>query len=328
MKAILRTKAGKHFSTMKVETIKASVIKPNEVRVKMKTSRINPVDMDLMKGFPSLKYKIKQIGGIDGAGKITALGSNVNNFSIGDEVFFYRLFSDIGTWAEEITIPVKYISKIPKSISLKESGAVALPILTAFESILALNSKKGDTILIHGAGGGVGFIAVQIAIIMGLKVIANASNKDFEDLKKIGVNTLIDYKTHDFYDQLKLNPPDYVFDVIGKKTLMKSITLKPKKVVSIAFPDPAQMHKSGVNLPWLLKKILILMNKKFTKAAKKFNVELIGQVTGANGKLLNDAARLFDTHNLYIKSFKTKTLNEIETNGLNKLDLGKIILFN
>jgi len=108
---------------------------------------------------------------------------------------------------------------------------------------------------------------------------------------------------------------------------MKSILLKPKKVVSIAFPDPSKMHKSGVNLPWIFVKIMGIMNRKFIKAAKKANVELIGQVTGANGKLLTNASQLFAENKLVVREQTEIALNEIETNGLSRLDLGKTINF-
>ena len=191
MKAIIRSKAGKEFSTMKVQEISAPKISENEVKIKMISSRINPVDMDLMKGFPMIKYKNPQIGGIDGAGIILELGKNVNNFEVGDAVFFYRKFSDIGTWAEEISINASDISKIPSCISTEQAGSLALPLLTAYDSLQKLNAKKGESILIHGAGGGVGFLAVQIAKILGLKVTATASENDFEKLKKAGVERCV-----------------------------------------------------------------------------------------------------------------------------------------
>ena len=109
MKAIVHTKRGKNFSTMSVKEIATPWPRDNEVKIKVASSRINPADMDLLKGFPSLKYKNPQIGGVDGAGTITGIGSNVTEFKIGDKVYFYRKFSDIGTWAEEITIPVDNI---------------------------------------------------------------------------------------------------------------------------------------------------------------------------------------------------------------------------
>jgi len=142
MQAIIRTKAGKEFSTMKVQNIESPKTQSGELKVKMLSSRINPVDMDLMKGFPSLKYKNPQIGGIDGTGIVLEVGENAKDFSVGDKVIFYRLFSDIGTWAEEITIPANYCAKIPSKIEVKDAGTIALPLLTAYDSLTQLNAKK------------------------------------------------------------------------------------------------------------------------------------------------------------------------------------------
>ena len=171
MKAIIREKAGKNFSSMVLREIDPQEPAPHELKVKMISSRINPVDMDLMKGFPSLKYKNPQIGGVDGAAVVMETGNQVNGFKPGDAVLFYRLFTDIGSWAEEITIPAAYCAKIPKSIDAREAGSFGLALLTAYDSLQQLNSKPGESILIHGVGGAVGFQALQVAKELGLQVI-------------------------------------------------------------------------------------------------------------------------------------------------------------
>ncbi|MBK7912501.1 MAG: NADP-dependent oxidoreductase [Saprospiraceae bacterium] len=229
MQAIIRTKAGKEFSTMKVQNIENSMTQSGELKVKMVSSRINPVDMDLMKGFPTLKYRNPQIGGIDGAGIVLEVAPNVKDFSVGDKVIFYRLFSDIGTWAEEINIPANDCAKIPNNIDVKEAGTIALPLLTAYDSITQLNAKKGEKILIHGVGGGVGFQALQVAKQMGLFVIGTGSQSDKAVLDKAGLDQFIDYKTQDFSQVLRTREVDYVFDVLGEDILKKSIALLPKK---------------------------------------------------------------------------------------------------
>lgn len=326
MKAIIRTKAGKDFSTMKVEYMPPPVAQAGELKVKMTSSRINPVDMDLMKGFPSLKYKKPQIGGIDGAGVVTAIGKNVSNFEVGDKVFFYRLFSDIGTWAEEITIPASYCAKVPNSIDVKEAGAIALPLLTAYDSLTQLNAKRGEKILIHGVGGGVGFQALQVAKQMGLYVIGTGSQADKAALEKAGLDQFIDYKSQDFSQVLKTKEVDYVFDVLGGDILKKSIALQPKKVVSVKFVDTAQMHKAGVNLPGIMKWLMSMMMAKFTKLADRNNVELIGQVTGANGPLLQKAVDAV-SERFISRTYPKRGFSEIATNGLSKNDVGKVIVF-
>lgn len=326
MKAIIRLKAGKEFSTMKIQNIEIPQTQSGEVKVKMISSRINPVDMDLMKGFPSLKYKNPQIGGIDGAGIILEIGNGVTNFAIGDKVFFYRMFSDIGTWAEEITIPANYCAKIPNNIEAKEAGAIALPLLTAFDSLQQLNAKKGEKILIHGIGGGVGFQALQIAKQMGLYVIGTGSQSDKHDLEKAGIDQFIDYKTQDFSQVLKTKEVDYIFDTLGDAILKKSIALQPKKIVSVKYVDTSQMHKAGVNLPGIMKWLMKLMMGKFTKLAKKNSVQLIGQVTGANGKLLQQAIDLIQ-NSFVSRKYNYVDFSTIEDEGLNSKSIGKIINF-
>jgi alcohol dehydrogenase len=326
MQAIIRTKAGKEFSTMKVQNIESPKTQSDELKVKMVSSRINPVDMDLMKGFPSLKYKNPQIGGIDGTGIVLEVGENAKDFSVGDKVIFYRLFSDIGTWAEEITIPANYCAKIPSNIEVKDAGTIALPLLTAYDSLTQLNAKKGEKILIHGVGGGVGFQALQVAKQMGLFVIGTGSQSEKAVLDKAELDQFIDYKTQDFSQVLKVKEVDYVFDVLGDDILKKSIALQPKKVVSVKFVDTSTMHKAGVNLPGIMKWLMKMMMSKFVKLAKKNNVELIGQVTGANGKMLQKAVDLISV-NYISKNFKSLSLTDISTNGLTKTDVGKVIVF-
>ena len=326
MQAIIRTKAGKEFSTMKVQNIESPKTQSGELKVKMVSSRINPVDMDLMKGFPSLKYKNPQIGGIDGTGIVLEVGENAKDFSVGDKVIFYRLFSDIGTWAEEITIPANYCAKIPSNIEVKDAGTIALPLLTAYDSLTQLNAKKGEKILIHGVGGGVGFQALQVAKQMGLFVIGTGSQSEKAVLDKADLDQFIDYKTQDFSQVLKVKEVDYIFDVLGDDILKKSIALQPKKVVSVKFVDTSTMHKAGVNLPGIMKWLMKMMMSKFVKLAKKNNVELIGQVTGANGKMLQKAVDLISV-NYISRNFKSLSLTDISTNGLTKNDIGKIIIF-
>lgn len=326
MQAIIRTKAGKEFSTMKVQNIESPKTQSGELKVKMVSSRINPVDMDLMKGFPSLKYKNPQIGGIDGTGIVLEVGENAKDFSVGDKVIFYRLFSDIGTWAEEITIPANYCAKIPSNIEVKDAGTIALPLLTAYDSLTQLNAKKGEKILIHGVGGGVGFQALQVAKQMGLFVIGTGSQSEKAVLDKADLDQFIDYKTQDFSQVLKVKEVDYVFDVLGDDILKKSIALQPKKVVSVKFVDTSTMHKAGVNLPGIMKWLMKMMMSKFVKLAKKNNVELIGQVTGANGKMLQKAVDLISV-NYISRNFKSLSLTNISTNGLTKTDVGKVIVF-
>lgn len=327
MKAIIREHSGKEFSGMKLKEIESPIPGANEVKIKMASSRINPVDMDLMKGMPFLKYKKPQIGGIDGAGTILQLGSGVKNFKVGDNVFFYRKFSDIGTWAEEITIDSSFIATIPAHLSLLQSGGIALPLLTAFDSLSNLNSKPGEKILIHAGGGGVGFCAIQIAKKMGLNVTCTVGTEDTDLLLSKGVEKVIDYKKDKFFEIIQPNHIDYIFDLIGGEVLKQSILLKPKKIISVHYVDPSKMDRVGMSIPGILKWILKLSTKKYDSLALKNSVQLIGQVTGGNGLLLQKASDFVNYKEFSVREQKAIFLSDIVKNPLNKKDIGKIIRF-
>ena len=327
MKAIVRTKAGKEFATMQVQDIEPPTLKADEVKIKMVSSRINPVDMDLMKGFPTLTYQEPQIGGVDGSGIIVAVGEQVKQRQVGEAVYFYRNFNDIGTWAEEITLAERDAAPIPKGLTPQQAGGIALPMLTAYECLMALQTRPGERLLIHGAGGGVGFQAVQLARAMGLKVIANASGQDQARLEAARIDQFINYKEEKFEQVLQDAPPDYVLDVIGGATLMASIGLRPKKVVSTAFADPNKMDRAGVKLPWALKLAMTWMGRKYVKAAQRQQVVLIGQVTGAHGSNLAAASRLAELISYQVPPFETLDWNRVESQGLSKEDIGKVLVF-
>ena len=327
MKAIIRTKAGKNLSNMQVQEVENEKLLPHQLRVKMVSSRINPVDIDLMKGMPFLSYKKPQIGGIDGAGEVIASGSEARNFQAGDQVFFYRKFTDIGTWAEEIVINASDVAKIPHNVSIEEAGAIALPLLTAYDALSQLGAKAGERILIHGAGGGVGFQAVQLAKKMGLRLVATTGPKDVEVLEKAGVEQIINYREADFSEVLKVGELDYVFDVLGKETLLKSLELRPKKVVSVAYVDTDKMSKTGIKMPGILTFILKMSMGKFRRVAKKQGVQIIGQVTGADGKMLQAASDMISASPFISRSYQQLSLSEIESKGFPEKSIGKVISF-
>jgi len=146
-------------------------------------------------------------------------------------------------------------------------------------------------------------------------------------LKSIGAHQIIDYRQEAFEAVLSRKEVDYVFDTIGKDILMKSIALQPKKIISVHFVETSKMIKTGVKLPSLLKVIMNLSMNKFRKAASKNQVKLIGQVTGADGSLLQKASEFVSSFDFKIKPTKTLALQEVEQTGFSKSDLGKVILF-
>jgi len=231
-----------------IENLKLSEVdKPktnnDEVLVKVKAISINPVDTFVRKNESSLRGILKPgkdenifIIGWDISGIIEENGSNITEFKIGDEVFGMVNFPGNGkAYAEYVASPADQLAIKPKSISFEEAAAATLAALTAWQGLVTYAKiKKGDKVLVHAAGGGVGHYAIQIAKNFGAYVIGtgSASKKDF--VLKLGADEFIDYTKEKFEDKIK--DADIVFDSIpGSEHLLRSIASAKKggTVISI-----------------------------------------------------------------------------------------------
>ena len=138
--------------------------------------------------------------GTDGAGTVAAVGEKVKRFKVGDEVYSYSWDNPHGGfYAEYVAVPAERVGHIPHGLTLRDAGAIATTALTAIQGIDdALHLKAGETVIIHGASGGVGTLAVQFARLRGAKVLAIASGEDGLDLvAQLGANGGVDGRTGD-----------------------------------------------------------------------------------------------------------------------------------
>ena len=110
--------------------------------------------------------------------------------------------------------------------------------------------------------------------------------------------------------------------------LLKSFALQPKKVVSVHFVDPSKMYKTGIKMPGLLQWLMRLSMNAYRKAAKKNGVEIIGQVTGADGQLLHELSEFVNQNNYIIKPYPTISIEHIERSGMANARVGTAIIFN
>ncbi len=162
---------------------------------------------------------------------------------------------------------------------------------------------------------------------MGLQIIANAGPKDQAALEAIGIQQFINYREQTFDHVLATGSVDYIFDVLGGETLLRSIALQPKKVVSTTYPNTADLHKTGIKMPAILRWIMDLATSKYPRAARRNQVQLIGQVTGANGTLLQEAADLIASRPYTVRPFKTISITEASAQGLEKTPVGTVLQF-
>ena len=133
--------------------------------------------------------------GTDGAGLIAAVGSTVQGFKIGDRVYSYSFDNPKGGfYAEYVAVAAARVGHVPERLTLKDAGAIGTTGLTAIQGIDdALHLKAGDSVIIHGAAGGVGTLAVQFAKLRGARVLATVSGEEgVELLRRLGADAVVD----------------------------------------------------------------------------------------------------------------------------------------
>lgn len=238
---------------LKFEEVERPKAGPGELLVRVRAAGVNPVDWKIRQGL--LKGMTPQppfILGYDIAGTVEALGDGVTDFKVGDEVYAYLSLTKGGGYAQFVAVPDKEAARKPKS-DFATAAAVPLAGLTAWQALFTQATlKDGQTVLIHGAAGGVGHFAVQFAKAKGAIVIATASSANHEFLKNLGADIVIDYTKEKFEDVLKAKnlQPDLVLDTIGGDTHDRSYAVLKKggTLVSIVQPPKSdKMKEFGVN---------------------------------------------------------------------------------
>jgi NADPH:quinone reductase-like Zn-dependent oxidoreductase len=206
MKAMVYEKYGSP-DVLQLQEVAKPVPKDDEVLIKVQAASVNARDWHLLtadlflvrlmtKGL--LKPKT-QILGADVAGRIDTVGSNVNQFRLGDEVFGYLSRHNGSTFAEYVCAAEDEIALKPANLSFEQTAAVPLAAITALQGLRDKgNIQPGQKVLINGASGGVGTFAVQIAKYFGAEVTGVCSTRNLDMMRSIGADHVIDYTQEDF----------------------------------------------------------------------------------------------------------------------------------
>ncbi len=171
---------------------------PNEVLVDVHASSVNPVDNGIAAGMlkEMVEHEFPVTLGRDYAGVVQQVGDEVTRYAVGDEVFGFLVHANPtvhdGSWAEFIAVPQDTsIAPAPDGVDVVTAGAASLAGIAAMLSTDALELSEGDTVLVVGATGGVGSLAVQLAARAGVLVVASALPEDEDYLRQLGVSELL-----------------------------------------------------------------------------------------------------------------------------------------
>jgi NADPH:quinone reductase-like Zn-dependent oxidoreductase len=220
--------------------------KKDEILVKVHFAGVNPVDWKIRGGLGErLGLKLPIMLGGEIAGTIEKIGDEVRDFKEGDAV--YGIITS-GGYAEYAIAKRGDIAPKPKSLDFENAAAIPLGALTAWQAIFDLaNLSRGQRIVIAGASGGVGSLAVQLAKAKGAFVIGIASGRNKEFVRDLGADEFVDYTKQKFEEVVK--DVDVVFDAVGGDTFERAFqTLKKGGflVTSVAFPSEDKAREFGV----------------------------------------------------------------------------------
>lgn len=239
MQAIIYTKYGGP-DQLHPAAIAQPVPRKNELLIKVHTASINSWDWDLLRGKPFLVRLLggltrpkHQVLGADIAGIVESVGSDIKSFRPGDAVFGDIAGAGFGGFAEYAKAPEHLLAKIPEGMSMDQAAAMPQAGLLALQG---LRYKKplsaGQHLLINGAGGSVGTLALQYAKHMGAMVTCVDKEEKFATLRSLGADHLVDYRKEDY--TARGIQYDYILDVVAHRTAASyASALKPTGVFAM-----------------------------------------------------------------------------------------------
>ncbi len=201
MKAIVVREFGGP-EVMKLEDVRVPSVGPGQVLVRIKAAGVNPADTYARSGGYALKPTLPWTPGTDGAGVIESVGAGVKRLKAGDRIYTARSVS--GTYAEYALALESQAYHLPERITLSQGAGVFVPYATAWRALHQVaRARPGETVLVHGASGGVGVAATQIARAHGMTVIGTAGTDRGRDLAaREGVQHVLDHKAQGYQEEI------------------------------------------------------------------------------------------------------------------------------
>jgi NADPH:quinone reductase-like Zn-dependent oxidoreductase len=268
----------------------------DDVLIEIHAAGLNQLDSKIKSGEFKLilPYRMPLVLGHDVAGVVSRVGSRVQQFKVGDEVYSRAPDHRIGTLAQFIAVNESAVARKPASLSMEEAASIPLVGLTVWQALVEkANLKKGQKVFIQAGSGGVGTFAIQLAKHLGAIVATTTSTANVDWVRRLGADIVIDYRKQDF--ESILHGYDVVLNSQDGKTLEKSLRiLKPGgQLISISGPpDPA--FAADIGAPGFVKLILRLLSSGVRRRAKRLGVDYSFLFMKASGGQLREITPLID----------------------------------
>jgi alcohol dehydrogenase len=295
MRAFLLTGYGAILDYVRLAEIPDPVAGPGEVLIGIHAASLNPIDFKTVRGDLKRisKYRLPRPFGFDASGSVISAGAGAIKFKPGDAVYARASRDTIGTFAEQIALPEKFVALKPATISHAAAASVPLVGLTTLQGLGRAGARAGQRILIHAGSGGVGTFAVQYASHLGLDVSSTTSSKNADFVKSLGADRVIAYDRENYLEQG--GGYDIVYDTLGGAFTVDAFRVVKRGGVVISLsgpPDRDFARREG--LGWLVGVVVRLMGRKVYAASAQAGAAYCWFFTEANGDQLRDIAALVD----------------------------------
>jgi NADPH2:quinone reductase len=218
---------------MKLEDLPDAKASPGQVLVRLHAVGVNPVDAYVRAGTYTISPKLPFIPGSDGAGVVEAIGDGVKQWKTGDRVYIFGTADGIrtGAYAQLAACDTLQVHRLADNTTFAQGAAVGVPYSTACRALFQkARATPGETVFIHGASGGVGIAAVQLAVARGLRVIGTASSGRGQELvKQQGAEHVLDHHSPDYLEKLTAltegRGPEVILEMLANVNLVKDLTV-------------------------------------------------------------------------------------------------------
>lgn len=239
-------------SAAHIVDIKKPTITPDQVLVRVQAASLNPFDTIVREGYlqESIPLQLPVTLGGDIAGEVVEVGTNVQNFAVGDQVYGQAnvVAGNSGAFAEFAATSAAQIAKAPQGLTPAEAAALPLVGVSALQALVQhIQLGKDQKILITGGAGGIGRIAIQFAKYLGAYVATTVTGEGIEAAQKLGADEIIDYKTQDFAQLL--HEYDAVFDTVGGPDFNKTLDILTPGSIAVTMsgqPDESKAQELGI----------------------------------------------------------------------------------
>lgn len=233
---------------LKLEDVDDLTPAAGQVLVRVRAVGVNPVDTYIRTGMYAVKPSLPYTPGSDAAGVVESTGADVTRVKAGDSVYVAGTIS--GAYAQQALCDQSQVHPLPSHLTFEQGAAVGVPYATAYRALFhRAQARPGEDVLVHGATGGVGTAAVQLARAAGMRVIATGgTEKGRSNVLEQGAHHVLDHHSHDYLDQVMVltggNGVDVILEMLANVNLAKDLGVLAKRgrVVVIGSRGPIEIN--------------------------------------------------------------------------------------